>query len=268
MAGPDEARELALDLATLLSESGQVTVVANLEDVVDASLRTPRDVTVLPAAHDGRCLRGMAPVFLVDEENALVGGDNGSVAAGAILDHLGLERLRLPAGLDGSGFEVDGEGCALVAATVPQHLGLEVAAAERLLCGWLGLEQVLWLPAESTGRVRFLRPGLVAADGDPDFLAQLVRLLETSGRAIEVVALPMPRRRGWDGANLSYVDCVVAGGVVVLPAFEESRDGEALERMTVALPERRVVSLPALPLVAACCGLGGAVVAQPIRSLL
>jgi agmatine deiminase len=143
--------------------------------------------------------------------------------------------------------------------------------AERLLREKLGIVTVIWLEDPGTRRVpaRYLAPGIVAVPGGHDahhpafatLSANRDRLRVTSdrmGRSLSVIDLPCPNR-----TQGCYSDCMVAGDLVLVPEFEESRDAQAFAQVVAALPDARVVGFPASHLAAPGAGLGRSVLAQP-----
>jgi agmatine deiminase len=263
----DDLHEELLDLASLLSEFGPVTMLANPEDVADASLRTPAGVNALSVAHNSPSLRSAAPIFLTGDDGSLAAGiDCGAPEARAVLDYLDVPRVDAPVGLCAGALESDGEGTVLAAADLPGRMGLDNAAVERMMAEWLGVERVVWLssPGGDIGLVaRFLAPGLLAAVGESTFLSGLAACRDAKGRPIEVVGMPSPGRRRRDGGALSYADCVVAGSLVVAPAYEDGRDLDAFDRLVAALPDRKVIGHLSAHLASSGGGLGAMVAVQP-----
>ena len=199
--------------------------------------------------------------------------DKDAAAAGAILDHLGLPAFRAPIVLEGGAIHVDGAGTAM---TTEQCLldpsrnpGLDRAEIEDCLRRHLGVRKTIWLGRglegdETDGHVDnlacFVRPGTVLAlaagdSDDPDFevladnLARLRAARDANGRELEVIEVPRPRlaHRAADGARLvrSYVNFYVANGGVLVPAFGDDNDRQALEIIAAAFPGRRTVPLTA-----------------------
>lgn len=271
--GRDDARrEDCLGLTTLLAGHAPVTVLANYEDVVAASLSTPQGVGVMGAVHDGSPLSLGGPLFLVDEEGFLAGKLAGHTAAAAVVgDCLDVPAHAVPGGLPPWALDTDGEGTALVAERASASCNLEPAEAERLLAESLGIEKVIWvrLP-QGMGSVRaaarFLKPGLVAVSVDrggpaaPDLevtRAGLAAARDAAGRPLKTLELPLAKKGG------SYTDALLAGSLVVVPEFEDRRDQEAFDLLVGALPDRKVVAAPAVWLAPPSGGLGSIVLVQP-----
>lgn len=247
------AREDALGLAELLSDHAPVTMVAHPRDVADCALRTPAGVSALAAAHRGRPAGRLAPRWLVDESGRLAA----ALAADDALSRLMAEAsqvpvLDAPAGVDLTMMDCDGEGSAVACDRLAAGLSGGRAEAEGLLREWLAIDRVIWLD-EVDGRlpVRFLAPALAAVAVGRDerqpghaLLAanrdRLAAALDAGGRPIKVVDLPCPKRLGG-----CYADLLVAGRLVVVPAFEDRLDDEAFARLVGALPDARAITYPA-----------------------
>ena len=202
--------------------------------------------------------------------------DRDAAVARAVLEHLGLPRYAPPLVLEGGAIHVDGEGTLL---TTEQCLlnpnrnpDLSKAEIEALLGAHLGVRQVIWLGQgleddKTDGHVDnlacFVRPGVVLAlstedpeDGNyaalADNLARLRAAKDAKGRALEVIEMPQPERgEGGDGLRLgkSYVNFYIANGGVVLPSFEDAKDGTAHEILAKCFSERKLRQVPALDIV-------------------
>lgn len=249
----DLAREDALGLAQLLSDHAPVTIFVHPQDVAECALRTPPGVSALAALHHGRPVGQLAPRWLVDGTGAVVAavaGDDG--LSRQMAEACGVAAVAAPAGLDLSAMDCDGEGTALASDRLAAGLAGGRYEAEQILSDWLGIEQVIWLD-DVNGRLpgRFLAPGLVALPigrderqpGQAALVANRDRLsgsVDAVGRPVGVVELPCPRRQGG-----CYADMVVAGRLVVVPAFEDRQDDGALARLAESLPDCRAVAYPA-----------------------
>lgn len=282
----DAGRDATAGLARLLADRLPVSVIANGAEVVDVSLRCGPGVGAIVVPHAESAMRAIGPTFLRDG-NGLAGirwpADGG--VGGAILDHLGLPRFDGPAGIGGAMVDVDGEGTALATEILLPALGGERDRAEALLADWLGVERVIWLRADLDGGraghildcARFLRPGLVLAlseenDGDSNApllhenLERLALARDARNRKLEVVRLPQPKARAAaDGSRLvmSYADCLIAGSLIVLPAFEDNRDQIAYDRVVGAALDDTVLYYPAVEIAQGGSGLGTMVLGQP-----
>ena len=237
---------------------------------------------------DDSWARDTAPTFVVDGRGGLAGVEWRFNAYGGIyeeygrtknmarrvLDLLAVRRFVAPLVLEGGAIHVDGEGTVLTTTEVvldhKRNPGLTRADAERSLCDHLGAAKVIWLSSaldhDNTGGhvdnlACFVAPGLIAALGcddrdDPQYaatqenLARLRAATDARGRALEVVELPMPARAEFRGRLLSpsYVNCYLANGGVVAPAFGDPADLVARDILASLCPGRTVVQVPTLEL--------------------
>jgi agmatine deiminase len=81
---------------------------------------------------------------------------------------------------------------------------------------------------------------------------RLAELRRADGRPYDVIELPLPRdrsRRNGVRPPRSYANFCLTNGGVVVPVFDDPRDGEALEILASAFPDREVVGLDARHLV-------------------
>jgi agmatine deiminase len=204
--------------------------------------------------------------------------DDDAALAGRILERLELPRYAAPIILEGGAIHVDGEGTALTTADVVlnpnRNPGLTRADAEAVLGAYLGIDKVIWLDHGLADDVTdghvdnvacFARPGVVLllaasdeADANharlEDSLARLDGASDAKGRPIEVVRLAQPpRREHATGARLplSHLNFYLANGAVVMPLFEhEESDNAARRTLAKVFPEREIVPVPALDIVA------------------
>jgi agmatine deiminase len=155
---------------------------------------------------------------------------------------------------------------------------------EGYLRSHLGVDTVIWLPRgvyldETDGHVdnfaRFVAPGVVVlswtddtSDPQHERSAEALKILESAtdarGRRLQVVKLHQPGpllidgqeatgvdvvagshpRRAGDRLAGSYVNCLLANGIVVVPVFGDPHDEAALDAYRRVLPDRRVIPVP------------------------
>jgi agmatine deiminase len=179
--------------------------------------------------------------------------------------------------LEGGAIDGDGEGTVLTTSdcllgtTFPRNPGLDRAAIERVLGDYLVADRVIFLPAgvagdDTSGHIddvgRFVAPGRVvlAREDDPNDenyapLAGAHEFLagerDARGRRLEVIALPMPSPRYFDGQRLpaSYANFLLANELVLVPTFNDPKDRLALGILAECFPQRRVVGVHCLDLV-------------------
>lgn len=171
--------------------------------------------------------------------------------------------------MEGGSIESNGRGtiltteqCLLGERRNARNPGLSRNAVERLLRDCLGATNVLWLGRgiagdDTSGHVdtlaRFVGGNRVAAIVETDRrdenyaplqenLSRLRRMRDESGRALEVVELPMPRPLWFDGYRLpaSYANFYIANDTVLVPTFNDTNDVAALRILRECFPDREV----------------------------
>jgi len=85
-----------------------------------------------------------------------------------------------------------------------------------------------------------------------DNLDRLKKARDAAGRSLEVIPIRQPARRDRNGARLtlSYTNLYIGNGRVVMPGFEDPADQEAYRTVRRLFPDREVVQIPALDIVA------------------
>jgi agmatine deiminase len=184
--------------------------------------------------------------------------------------------------VDGEGTLLTTEECLLNPNRNPDLSKDEI---ESYLKEYTGVSTIVWLRAgvyrdETSGHVDniacFLRPGVVALTwtddhNDPQFstseeaLERLGRATDARGRRFEVVKIhqpnpvvidageaegvdavegTMPRQAG-DRMAASYINFYFCNGGAIVPTFDDPHDQRALEVLQGAMPDRKVVGVPA-----------------------
>ncbi|MDF1586877.1 agmatine deiminase family protein [Marinimicrococcus flavescens] len=282
----EAARQAYADVAKAIARFEPVTMIARPELTASVSLLCGSGIAVLPMPQDDSWTRDTGPSFLLGSDGARAGVDwrfNGwgdvyedyaqdRQMARRVLEHLGLPRYDAPMVMEGGALHVDGEGTCLVCDTSvldpKRNPGMSREEAEAVLCAHLGVETVIWLPDglvddETSGHIDnlacFARPGTVLAlsteDQADENYAALQRNLEVlraardaKGRELEILPLPLPRRRPRDDGRrltLSYANFYLANGGVVMPAFDDPADKVAYKAVAAAFPDREVVQIEA-----------------------
>jgi agmatine deiminase len=282
--GIEAARQAFADVAEAISEFEPVTMIARPDLTASVSLYTGKSVSVLPMPQDDSWTRDTGPTFLTDGQGNLGGvawrfngwGENvtdyaqDARMAARILEHVNARAFASSLVTEGGSLHVDGEGTGLVCEAAmldpARNPGLTKAEVEAELKEMLGLETVVWLPAgleddETRGHVDniacFARPGVVLAascddttDANHSVLSVNLDILraatDAKGRQLEVLPLPLPKRRDRkDGRRLtlSYVNFYIANGGVVMPSFADSADKAAYKTVSAAFPDREVVQV-------------------------
>lgn len=203
--------------------------------------------------------------------------DSDAALATGLLKQLGVQCFQAPLVAEGGALHVDGIGtlltteqCLLNANRNPHRSRLEV---EQALKQFLGVRMVVWLGNglagdETDGHVDnvacFTGPGKLLVQGcdqpgDPNYvifndnLRRLRASRDASGRPLEIVMLPAPRPRvASNGVPmvLSYVNFYLANGAVIMPVFDDPADERAAALIGKAFPDRQLVRILALDIVA------------------
>jgi len=193
----------------------------------------------------------------------------------AVAAILGVPRFAPGMILEGGSIDVNGRGTVLTTEACllnpNRNPALGRAAIERRLADFLGAPAVVWLGDgiagdDTDGHVddiaRFVGPRTVLAAVEPDpadpnhapladNLARLRAARDQDGRALDIVALPMPGAVAREGHRLpaSYANFYVANAVVLVPTFAHRNDAAALEIIARCFPGRRVAGIDARELV-------------------
>lgn len=179
--------------------------------------------------------------------------------------------------LEGGSIDVDGEGtlltteACLLDSKFSRNKGLGREGTEKLLCDYLGVDTVIWLPDgvagdDTSGHVddfaRFVAPGRVVVCQEPNKKDEnhaplvaarkaLSQARDARGRRLEVIELPMPSPVTYGGARLpaSYANFYVGNAAVIVPVFNDARDRAALDVLSACFTDRPVVPIYARDLV-------------------
>jgi agmatine deiminase len=183
-----------------------------------------------------------------------------------------------PLVLEGGGIESNGDGLLLVTEewllsdVQVRNPGLGAGDYERIFRETLGARHTIWLGEGCVGDdthghiddvARFVSPHTVvlAVEDDPSddnharSMDNLHRLEAASqSRAVgplRIVTLPFPRPVIMDGTRLpaSYANFYIAGGVVLVPTFNDANDRVALDTLAELLPTHRIIGIHAVDLV-------------------
>ncbi len=285
----EDVREAYADVAKAIAKFEPVTMAANPDHVVSASLACGGTVEVLPLELDDSWMRDFGPTFVIDGKGGIAGCDwrfnawggkyefynQDSRVPARLLEHLEIRLLEAPFVLEGGAIHGDGEGTVLTTETVllnpNRNPGMEKPEMEQLLKDWLGAEKIIWLPAgyhydETDGHVDnvacFARPGVVLAascrdESDPNYgilnanIEILRAVRDARGRELEVLTLDQPASMEEDGERLikTYVNFYIANGGIVMPGFADKQDLVALRKVAEAFPGREVVQVLATEIV-------------------
>ncbi len=183
---------------------------------------------------------------------------------------LGLPRVEIPFVLEGGSIDGNGRGTLLTTESCLLHPNREVGRTrermEERLAAWLGARNVLWLGDgiagdDTDGHVddlaRFVDASTVVAMAEPDAsdanhaalaanLGRLRGMRDQDGKALAVVALPMPPAHVVAGQRCpaSYANFYLANGCALVPTFDVPQDARALAILRECLPGRDVIGVP------------------------
>ncbi|MEV6521390.1 agmatine deiminase family protein [Longispora sp. NPDC051575] len=192
--------------------------------------------------------------------------------SGVLLERLGIRAVHSPMVLEGGAITVDGEGTLITTEQCLLHPTrnplLTRAQMEAELRAKLGVTTVIWLPygrIEDTitdghvdGVCVFVAPGtvLVRMPSDPDHpdhdrmranRARLEASVDARGRKLRILELPQSAFVEVDGhrTEVGYLNFYIANGGVVVPVAGLPSDEDALAVIAAALPDHKVVGVPA-----------------------
>ena len=186
-----------------------------------------------------------------------------------IAAYLKMERISLGWVLEGGSIEVNGSGtllttesCLLNPNRNPQ---LNRSEIEELLRHYLGVKKILWLGDgivgdDTDGHIddlaRFVASDTVVTVVEEDFndenyqalqenFQRLTEMSDEKGTPLKIIQLPMPAPIESDTGRLpaSYANFYIANDVVLVPTFEDPKDGQALDKIKRLFPTRRTVGI-------------------------
>jgi agmatine deiminase len=287
--GRIEAAKVAwANVARAISLFEPVVMLANDADLVAARTLCGPAIEVRRIPIDDGWFRDNGPTFVLDGLGSLLGIDwdfNGwggrspytrdRLAAAAILDQEGIERVVAPLVLEGGSIHVDGEGTVIVTEQCllnrnrNPHLGR--SAIEGHLRDFLGVETVIWLKGGlqddmTDGHVdqlaAFVSPGVVIALASEDrsdvnyaALTENLEILKSArdakGRPLEVIEIAQPpalyNERTGTRVSLSHINFYMANGGIVLPSFGfPDHDQSVLAIFREVFSDRKVIPVASL----------------------
>ena len=287
--GPFEPIPLVYEqLARLIARHEPVRIIGSVEVLAEPRERLVgvANVEFVTIPTNDSWVRDTGPVFLVRRDEAAEemssraavawnwnawGGkyppwDSDARVARSIAAHLGIEAFEPGIVLEGGAIETDGAGTILAnercVVDERRNPGLDRAALERAIRGWLGVEQVLWVAGDLAGDdtdghidqlARFVAPGRVLAarqpdTGDPNHaplaanLERLATLRDAAGRLLEVIPVDIPPRFAFEETQLpaSHLNFYVANGLVAVPVFGTPTDEPAVRIIEACFPGRLI----------------------------
>ncbi|MBN9522685.1 agmatine deiminase family protein [bacterium] len=179
--------------------------------------------------------------------------------------------------LEGGSIDVNGRGLmltteeCLLSKTQERTPPFDRADYEAVFAEYLGVTKVLWLNRgiagdDTHGHVddlaRFVNPTTIVTVVEADEkdenhtplrenLDRLRGMTDADGGKLEVVELPMPAPRVYEGMRVpaSYANFYIANGVVIVPTFNDPADRVALGVLGDLFPGREVVGISCVDLV-------------------
>jgi agmatine deiminase len=173
--------------------------------------------------------------------------------------------------LEGGSIDVNGRGLlltteeCLLSPVQQRNPGMTRAQIEATLRQMLGVKKILWLEGgivgdDTHGHVddiaRFVGPRtvLAATEADPADanhlalqrnLRRLKKMTDTAGRALQIIALPMPSPKVFKGQRVpaSYANFYISNRTVLVPTFDDANDLKALNIIQQVLPRHTIVPI-------------------------
>jgi agmatine deiminase len=170
--------------------------------------------------------------------------------------------------LEGGAIDVNGAGALLTTESCllnkNRNPNLSREAIEQRLRDYLGVRDILWLGDgiagdDTDGHIddlaRFVSESTVVTiieenrddENYEPLQKNLARLkaMKIAGRAIEVIALPMPKKIMREGLRLppTYANFYIANSCVLVPTFADPADRAALSILRECFPNRRVIGI-------------------------
>ncbi|MCC7205159.1 MAG: agmatine deiminase family protein [Phycisphaeraceae bacterium] len=259
---------------------------------------TVTDMAELGIPTDDSWARDYGPIFVKNDQGVVAchdfafnnwGGKYGSAAqddavAGRIAAHLGIGAWKHAQVLEGGSIEVNGAGTVMTSEACllnqNRNRALTREQIERLLHDALGTRHVIWLGHglagdDTDGHIdqlaRFVSADTVVAPrATKEHInhaaleanwARLASATDQDGKALKLVALPMPATRYYDypadsfgpGGRVALPAChanfLIANGSVFVPVFDQGTDDQALAVMRGAMPGHKVVGIPSRHLI-------------------
>lgn len=235
-----------------------------LRDSGPISLRSPNGFVLLDFH-----FTGWGGKYEAGSDDALIGNLLKHRKLGAVAEH-----RRIDFALEGGGIETDGEGTLLTTWHCLQHRhpGLDRDALSAALRTYLHQDRVLWLlnghlegddtDAHIDTLARFASTTRIvyqscddASDSHFEPLQAMAKELQAlrrkDGQAYECLPLPWPKPILDEGRRLaaSYANFLIVNGAVLMPAYGDPADTQAIGVLARAFPDREIVPVPCRPLI-------------------
>lgn len=178
--------------------------------------------------------------------------------------------------LEGGAIDGNGEGCVLTTESCllnpNRNPQLSREQVEGYLRDFLAVKKVLWLKGgeiagdDTDGHIdqiaRFVNPTTIVVSSCDDTsddnheptqqnIRELRQLTDTNGKPFEIVPLNLPRAMFCDGQRLpaGYCNFLIVNGAVIVPAFGDPADEQAIRTLQPLFSGRDVRLCPSLNLV-------------------
>ncbi len=273
MASLEAVREDIARLARTIARCEPVTMLVSPGQEEEAARLCTSTVSLQTMPLDDTWFRDSGPVFLANRRGRIAGSIfnfnawgkkqtcalDGRVAE-ALLRSLNVPQFRAPFVTEGGALEPDGDGTLLVVtpSIVNNNRNPEKGTDEltKDLCGWLGVQKVIWIPTlhpdrwtdgHVDGKARFVKPGEVLADlRHPEIGEFLKQTTDARGRRFKVTEVEPPAkvRTSMPDFCRCYLNFYFANGAVIMPHFGDANaDDRARDIVAQAYPQREVVPL-------------------------
>lgn len=273
------------EIAKAIAEFEPVTLIVNQDqiEIVQVAIGNDPNIDLLVISHSDAWFRDNGPTFVMNDAGKLAGvnwtfnawggkyapWDLDNAVAPQLLAHYSVKTIDAPIVMEGGSLHVDGEGtiltteeCLLNENRNPEMSREEIEAK---LHQFIGAEKVIWLDRgldgdETDGHVDniacYAAPGKIIMQvcDDPtdanykitqDNLKRLSEATDARGRQLEVIQIPQPPYREFEGTRLtlSYLNFYFVNGGIILPVFggdaaETDKQAEAILAKT--FPDRRI----------------------------
>lgn len=292
-------------VAAAIAEATPVIMCASAGQLERARSLLPASVTVVEIPSNDSWMRDIGPSYVVNDAGAVRGIDwpfnawggvvNGlyddwsadDALASQVLAMRGEARYRAPLILEGGAIHVDGEGTCITTEECLLHPGrnpdLDQAQIEALLCEYLNVSKVIWLPRglyndETDGHVdnilHVVGPAEVVltwCDDPDDPMYQICRdcwsvlaaAKDARGRSFTVHKLPLPGpfyvteeeaasvdhspgmvRSAGERLAASYANFLISNQRVVFPLLDPLHDDDVRKLFATLFPDREVIGVP------------------------
>jgi len=281
--GLTRAKAAYAAVAKAIARFEPVVMAARLEDAEEAGKTSGCDI--FEVALDDSWARDIGPTFVTGPFGRVAvqwrfnawGGkyrpfDQDAAFAARVAEKAGVSVRRAAVICEGGAIHSDGQGTLL---TTEQCLlnpnrnsDLVKEDAERVLRDFLGATRVIWLgegfsDSETDGHVDNIACfagkgqvilGMPDSHSHPDHAPAMEAKRRLKAAGLEVIELVQPRtvRPDRHGRLLqtSYVNFYLCNGGLVMPSFDDVHDDNAKALLADCFPDREIVTIPALDIVA------------------